>query len=141
MSPEVSENSSSIVINYRIPRVCRVVLYLPQSQPNRGGAYAGRKIGQRRFAMKGPGAAGGFQTETAHHFERRGPEGGAVCRKEDARIPRRDFQRREQQGLEIVLDLESFAAMRPGERRRIEYDDVELFALARESRQHRHHVI
>ena len=91
--------------------------------------------------MESPGAARCFQAEASHDLERPFAERRAVCRKQNPRVARGHFQRREQQRLEIVFYLKRPSSMRPRESRRIENNDVELFFFPRQPWQDRQDVI
>ena len=91
--------------------------------------------------MQSPGAPGRLQAKTRHYFQRLFVQRRAIRRKQNPPIPFRYFQGERQQRLEILLDLERLPAVRPREGRRIENDDVEFFAFAREPREEVHHVV
>src|SRR2546423_478415 len=104
---------------------------LPEGQPDRRGSHLRGEIGQRRFAVKFAGAPGRLQTKPTHHLEGSLAQSRAIRGKQNPRVALRHFQGGEQKRLEIVLDLEGFAAMRAREGRRIENDYVEFFTFPR----------
>src|SRR6266496_5546934 len=91
--------------------------------------------------MKFSSAARCLEAVTRHYFEGVFAQSGAIRRKQDATVSRRQFERKEEQRFKIVFDVKCFAEPRARKRRRIENDRVEFLSLAGEPRKNREHVV
>jgi len=114
---------------------------LPQAEPNCSGPNARREVRKRTFPVKGSRAPRGLEAIARHDFQSTLREARAICRKENFCIPLGHFEGRQEQLLEILLDVKHLSPVRSREGRRIKDNDIKLFPFSTHSGQDLHDIV
>jgi hypothetical protein len=76
-----------------------------------------------------------------HYFQRMLAQSGAIGREQDMAVSLRQLEGVNEQFLKVFFNMKRLSSGRPREGRRIENDRIKFLPFARESRQHRHHIV
>ena len=91
--------------------------------------------------MKGSRSPRSLEDMAGHYFERMLSQGRAIGREQNAAVALRQIEGVTEQFLKTTFNLKRLSSGRSRKSWCIENDCIEFLSVARQSRQHRHHVV